>query len=414
MHPMIVRNSLSMILVWAALAATARAAPHEVRIPLRDGKLHTPDLAAAICREMRLPAFNLPGGDIDVSGLGGSLFIRGVNAALGEGCRITVDRDALVLHVDAEKLPGDVDAAKRAVRVFTAEAAPAPTARQARHWGLSLPESIDDRHPLVVMIHGLDSSWGELSALGNLLKEAGYQVAYLSYPDGQPLADSARFLADHMADLRKQHPALKIDVIGHSLGGLVARDFIEGDDYHGGVDHLILIATPNAGSKWAAGELVLKVRRQYDQAKADPQWHWTWGITNGLGESAEDLAPHSKFLERLNARPRRTGVKYTIIVGDRSVVARVSANAVETAANSLPKKAQSWWGVRQFKSELEEASNRLRNATGTNDGLVSVESAKLAGVDDLVVLAADHATLVWPNHGNPPAAWPVIQDRLGR
>ena len=54
-----------------------------------------------------------------------------------------------------------------------------------------------------------------------------------------------------MVALRKDHPALKIDIIGHSLGGLVARDYVEGSDYHGGVDRLMLIATPNAGTKWA-------------------------------------------------------------------------------------------------------------------------------------------------------------------
>jgi hypothetical protein len=43
---------------------------------------------------------------------------------------------------------------------------------------------------------------------------------------------------------------------------------------------------------------------------------------------------------------------------------------------------------------------------------VSVKNCKLRGVDDFVVVAADHVSLYYPTNGQPPAAWDTIRDRL--
>jgi len=110
----------------------------------------------------------------------------------------------------------------------------------------------------------------------------------------------------------------------------------------------------------------------------------TWGITNGLGESARDILPDSSFLKHLNAQGRRAGVRYTVIAGDQTIASRFSADAAEAVAGAVPRKAENWWGFRQYKSALENAADHLRNATGSNDGMVAVESAKLSGVDDVV------------------------------
>src|SRR4051794_6910745 len=103
-----------------ACVAPAFATVREARVPLKDGKLRTADLSAAICRELGMPKCSLDVGEINVAGFRGSLFVEGVNQALGEGCRISISDDAVVLHIDTDKLPGDVRDAKRVARVFTA------------------------------------------------------------------------------------------------------------------------------------------------------------------------------------------------------------------------------------------------------------------------------------------------------
>src|SRR5205085_725465 len=110
----------------------------------------------------------------------------------------------------------------------------------------------------------------------------GYQVAYFGYPAGQPISDSSQLLADNLTALHELYPQMRLDVITHSMGSLVARHYIEGPSYTGGVRHLILLTPPNSGSGWAHAEVLLKAQQQFYLARHDPDWHWTWIITDGM------------------------------------------------------------------------------------------------------------------------------------
>jgi pimeloyl-ACP methyl ester carboxylesterase len=59
-------------------------------------------------------------------------------------------------------------------------------------------------------------------------------------------ADNARVLADYIAGINKLYPNKKVDIVAHSMGGLIARRFII--DNPGKVKRLITIATPFLGS----------------------------------------------------------------------------------------------------------------------------------------------------------------------
>ena len=113
-----------------------------------------------------------------------------------------------------------------------------------------------------------------------------------------------KLFAKHLAAVRETFPKLTVDVIGYSMGGLVARGYVEGDGYAGGVDRLILIATPNHGSHWAGLAVLAKARMSAAEALGPGEWHPTWLITGGLCEAGRDLTPGSKFLADLNAHGR--------------------------------------------------------------------------------------------------------------
>ena len=68
--------------------------------------------------------------EIDLSGVGGSLFVTALNKSLGEGCRVTQSDDALVIRFDVEEWPRSMAEGKQALRIFTSEAAPDATADQ--------------------------------------------------------------------------------------------------------------------------------------------------------------------------------------------------------------------------------------------------------------------------------------------
>ena len=405
---------IAAFLAWPAISAVSvAAAAHEVRLALHDGKLHAPDLVAAVCRECHLPVCKMTGGNIDLNGLRGSVIVHAWNAALGNSCRLSMDRDAVILRVDPENLPTNLDDIQHALRVFTAEAAPLAMARQAAHWGLFMPAAFDSHRPLIVLIHGLDGEKDSLGSIAERLIAAGYQVGYFNYPQDQPIDDSSALFAVRMSRLVEQFPDIKINIIGHSMGGLIARDYVEGSAYRGEVDHLILIGAPNAGSSWAKFGVVLKAEKQFKEWKRDAEWSWTWPITAGLGEARDDLKPGSKFLTRLNSLRRRSGVRYTVIAGSAQPINRFSAAAVEDIAQWTPDRTRNWWGVRACDRALMAFGEKLRHKTGDGDGPVKIASAKLDGVDDVVILAADHCTLICPDHGNPPAAWETIRERLG-
>ena len=398
---------------WAVAgsAAVASAAPHEVRVPLVDGRLSTADLLARVHLPGGLAA-RLPHGSVDLRTFGGSLFVAGLDQALGEGCHVEVTPDALVVRVDADKLPHDVDGAKLATRTFTATVAPEATAAQTRRFGLALPRVVDARRPLVVVIHGVDMAAADMTAMHQLLDAAGYQTSDFDYPPDGPIADDVALLAAHLSAVREAFPGLTVDVVAFSMGGLVARGYVEGADYAGGVDRLVLIAPPNHGSTWAPLVPVAKVRMATEQAAGDAAWRPTWFITGGLGEAARDLTPGSRFLSDLNARPRRAGVRYTIVDGDRTAVDRVAAGWITAPAGWVPAFARGWWGVSRVRADLASAAADLRDHPADGDGPVSRSSAALDGVTDVVTVHADHATIYRADGDRPPAAWPVVRDRL--
>ena len=58
----------------------------------------------------------------------------------------------------------------------------------------------------------------------------------------------------------------KVDIIAHSMGGLVARSYIQGSDYQNDIDQVIFLGTPHLG----APESYLK----YEGAEFVEKWDW--------------------------------------------------------------------------------------------------------------------------------------------
>ena len=410
------RIAAGLILALAPFLAApaALAAPREVRVPLRDGELRLGELSKALCRELHLPAFNFGLGTVEAKRLRNADSVAALNQSLGDGCRVSVADDALVLHVDVDKLPRNCNALSRAVRIFTAIARPEAAAAQAARYGLAMPPHFDPARPLVVLVHGLDCDPATRTDMQPLLTRDGYQVACFSYPSDQPIADSAALFGRHMTNLRRAFPRLRVDVVAHSMGGLVARAYVEGPDYAGGVDRLVMVGTPNAGSGWSRVRMLLELQEHYRLRRREPSWSPSWMITDGLGEAGRDLRPGSPFLKKLNARPRREGVRYTIVAGTQSPARRVTADCLAAAARSLRGPVAGWWGVRQCKGKLGDVAERVRDKVSDGDGPVKVDSTRLAGVDDFVLVRADHASLYFGSGNAPPAAWATVRDRLAR
>ncbi len=406
------RKRMYIAVFLLASCAPALAVTETLRVPLHGGKLRPGDLSAGLLERLNVSSSAL--GEIDLTGLRGSLFVSAWNASLGDGCRITIDDDALKLRIDTEKLPRSVDQSKRAARTFTEVVTPQATADQRRFYGLLLPQVVDETRPLVVLVHGLDCNRSNWAPMADFLIGEGWQIAYFTFPSDQPLVESAQLLRQQIAAVRDVFPNMLLNVLTHSMGALVAREFIEAPDYTGGIERLIMIAPPNHGTKWAALRMALELEEHYYLWKQEPTWRPSWAITDGLGEAGRDLKAKSAFLKALNDRPRRENVRYTIIAGNQHPASRLAADAARGAARIIPPNARGWWGFRQTYRSLRHAEEEFRDDTARSDGPVSIKSARLEGVDDFVVLNADHTTLYIPENRNAvPPAWAVVKDRLG-
>nr|WP_279288956.1 hypothetical protein [Anaerosolibacter carboniphilus] len=56
------------------------------------------------------------------------------------------------------------------------------------------------------------------------------------------------YLIKTIALAKSKSRSRKVDIICHSMGGLVSRTYVQGNNYQGDVDNLISIGTPNAGA----------------------------------------------------------------------------------------------------------------------------------------------------------------------
>ncbi|MFG0275631.1 MAG: esterase/lipase family protein [Phycisphaerales bacterium] len=267
--------------------------------------------------------------------------------------------------------------------------------------------------PVVLLIHGLDEPGTIWNDLTPALRDAGFEVATFEYPNDQPVADSAELLHEALADHRARGIS-RLNIVAHSMGGLVARDALTRPGFdqslHPDVDRFIMVGTPNHGSPWAPLQPVSELREalvRWMGAFGDPVATETL-TTDGAGEAAIDLAPGSEFLTDLNSRPLPEGVEITIIAAQASPV---DSGALADATRTLLGEAQG--------ERIRAATDDLVNSVG--DGVVPLESARLEGVDDFVIVSANHRSMlkrlalereIMGEDGFTPPAIPIILDRL--
>lgn len=359
---------------------------------------------------------------------------------------LAVTMAVLVWTQTAQYAEAQDRALRRQVREAVAELLPDATSAQQRTYGILLPTVVSPEKHTVILVHGL---YGEVSAwdsMRNLLTADGYQVATFAYPSDQPLDDSAKFFRQQMRELAKSYPGLPVSIIAHSQGGLVIRAAIEpdaGKDIQ--IERLILLGTPNEGTRWAPAGFLLKIQSHYDQWRHSTNWQPSWAVTDGLGEALSDLAPGSEFIRRLDMCARRPDVKYTLIAGNRNPTYVVAADITDTAvvaasatrefSHTATRKTLNTWSrlkaavtgdeymelkpgeqpslsgghAKQWLSDASSFAGSLRGKKASSDGPVSVNSARLEGVDDLVILPATHSEL-WT--GDCPVSWKTIHERL--
>lgn len=161
-----------------------------------------------------------------------------------------------------------------------------------------MPRKTDQR--TVVLIHGYLSNRSALLALGTYLRTHGLKTLAFDYASSRGIEQGAIQLKEY---LRKHVRGGRIDLVCHSLGGLVARTYLQELGGARRVDHCVTLGTPHRGTYNA---------------------YW---VRSRVGR---ELRPDSPLLQRLQAsRSNASSVRFTSIVAgsDNIVIPRVfSAN----------------------------------------------------------------------------------------
>jgi pimeloyl-ACP methyl ester carboxylesterase len=167
-------------------------------------------------------------------------------------------------------------------------------------FGLKAPRRSTPRKPeqrTVVLVHGYLANRSTLLPLAGYLRWRGFrQVLSFNYRSSEGVERGAIALRDH---LRRHVRGGRIDLVCHSLGGLVARVYLQQLGGARRVDHCITLATPHQGtynSYWVASRV------------------------------GRDLRPDSLLLARLEASRRQASpVRFLSVVAgsDNLVVPRV-------------------------------------------------------------------------------------------
>jgi pimeloyl-ACP methyl ester carboxylesterase len=287
---------------------------------------------------------------------------------------------------------------------------------------------------VVLLVHGLDEEGSIWDELAPALRRAGYTVVKFDYANDQAIAKSAEAMGAAMHDLAGRGVA-HVDLVCHSMGGLVARDVLTRETFYAGdarggdgknghpalpaVDRLIMFGTPNAGSSWAHLEPLTEARetvlRWYDDPNHDPR-QFLGFLADGRGEAATDLLPGSAFLKDLNARPLPRHAAITTVVAE-----------IEPQDRPVAPWLTGWQRVNEAVGEerMKAVDGALRRASAAlGDGVVPVSSAELPGVADCVHICASHrGMLVYSRlerlvlgEMRPRAApaIPIVLDRLLR
>nr|WP_241833244.1 alpha/beta fold hydrolase [Streptomyces caatingaensis] len=133
----------------------------------------------------------------------------------------------------------------------TIPAAPAP------------PDPPQERPP-VLLLHGFLDNRSVFVLLRHSLRRHGWgQVASLNYsPFTRDLRAAATALGRHVEELCARTGAPRVDVVGHSLGGLMARYHVQRQGGDARVRTLVTLGTPHAGTRVAPLASVHPVVRQ--------------------------------------------------------------------------------------------------------------------------------------------------------
>jgi pimeloyl-ACP methyl ester carboxylesterase len=97
------------------------------------------------------------------------------------------------------------------------------------------------RRTAVLFIHGINGSPRDFKFLIAHLDRSRFQPCVFFYASGASLSQSGRDLAEAIGEMRRHYDIESMVIVGHSIGGLIARELVLNQSSHAGVEIPVLI-----------------------------------------------------------------------------------------------------------------------------------------------------------------------------
>lgn len=190
----------------------------------------------------------------------------------------------------------------------------------------------------VVVLHGIARTWRSMRSLAKFIETNGFRVLNVDYPSTRiPLESLIEHINQQVEAFNQDHQR-KIHFVGYSLGGIMARGVIH-RHRPPNLGLVVQLAPPNQGSEVA------------DFWKTNFLYRWIFG------SAGQDLGAEEKSFSRILGP---VDYELGIIAGNRS-----------------------WDPI---------SSAMIK---GPDDGKVSVESTKVSGLADHIVIPATHTFIIY-------------------
>ena len=376
----------------------------ELIVPAHDGIVLWSDIASSIANSLKLDQESvqklLPRGKIDLRSETVLLLLMGINLAAGESIHVGLVHDANNQPALCVKCDG---------RMFGATT----RIQESKTAGIEIDQDWKRRSetlPLVLCLHGLQSQPSVFDDLREHLRSHGYATAAVSYDYNQSIPDSAKQISLIAEELLAE-TTTPVAVIGHSMGGLVAREWAENKTLRSHrIVSLITVGTPHSGSNWASLPPLLDL---FTAGDFDAQDLMDVILHQPSSPGLRDLVPQSEFLQRLNARPRRENLAYTNIIGTGSPIDDQTVLGIRDTLRRLDQDGSLVRLIRPRIAPLLDSFDEL--ARGRGDGVVSVKHATIDGVKNTIQVDISHFEMIREMEGShDQPVWNTIVESLSQ
>ncbi|MBZ0253669.1 MAG: alpha/beta fold hydrolase, partial [Candidatus Methylomirabilis sp.] len=208
---------------------------------------------------------------------------------MAEGSKDRAKREPTLLRgVWGERAPDFIHDLDRAVTTGLQFVGDLNIVARNRFPRLRGPQAPDGQAP-VVLVHGYGVDVGSLAMMARLFKQDGFKVFNLELDTVRhPVEELGQQIARRIEEIREFTGCKRVDLIGHSLGGMVVRYYVQmcvGWKY---VDHVVTLGTPHRDGTYAI--YAIRPLRYFGLFPAPKR-----------EGSTEQLMPGSEFFRRINA-----------------------------------------------------------------------------------------------------------------